>query len=61
LEGLRCVHGDAIRQDDEEIEEDFRGHYNRGKDVEDDGDDDQEWGEDGKEDSVEEPDEIRKD
>ena len=60
LESLRCIHSDVIRQEDEEIDEDFRGHYDRGKDVKEDGDDDQEWREEGEEDGVEEPDEIRK-
>ena len=45
MEGLRSVHDGAIRQYDEEIEKGFGGNDDWGKEIGDDGDDDQEWGE----------------
>ena len=58
VEGLRNVHDGAIRQDDEEIEEDFRGDYHWGEEVDRDGDYGQERVEKREEDDVEEPDDI---
>src|SRR6266852_6073909 len=58
IEGLRDVHDGAIRQDDEEIEEDFRRDYHWGKEVDGDGDYGQERVEKREEDDVEEPDDI---
>jgi hypothetical protein len=60
IEGLRDVHDGAIRQDDEQIEEDFRCDYKWGKEVDGDGDYGQERVEKRKEDGVEEPDDMRK-
>ena len=42
IHGLRDIRGDAIRKDDEEVDEDFRGDYRRGEEVDGYGDDDQE-------------------
>jgi hypothetical protein len=58
IEGLRDIQGGAIRQDDEQIEEDFRRDYDRGKEVDGDGDYGQERIEKRKEDGVEEPDDM---
>ena len=54
MDGLRSVHGGAIRQHDEEIEKDFGGNDDRGKEIGEDGNDDQEWREKVKEDALEE-------
>lgn len=59
MEGLRSVDRGAIGQEDEEIEEDFGGKDDRGKEVGDGRDDDQEWREDVEGDVFEEPDEAR--
>jgi hypothetical protein len=59
-EGLRDVRDGAIRKDDEEIEDDFRGDYHRGKEVDGDGEDGYERGEEGEEEEVEEPDDMGK-
>jgi len=61
IDGLEDVHGGAIRQDDAEVEEKFRGYDERGKEVDGDGDEDQEWREERKDDDVEERDDMRND
>jgi hypothetical protein len=43
IESLREIQGDTIRQEDERIENELRGNQDRGKDIEEDGIDDQEW------------------
>jgi len=58
---LRDIHDGAIRHDDEEVKEDFRRDYERGEEVDWDGD----YGQEGmieerKEDGVEESDDMRK-
>jgi hypothetical protein len=58
IEGLREIHEGAIRQDDEQIEEDFRCDCDWGKEVDGDGDYGQEWIEEREEDDVEEPDDM---
>jgi len=55
MDGLRGVHGGAIRQYDEETEKDFGGDDEWGEEIGDNGDDDQEWREEVKEDALEEP------
>ena len=54
MDGLRKVHGSAIWQHDEEIEKDFGGNDDRGEEIGEDGDDDQEWREKVKENALEE-------
>ena len=56
--GLRSVHGDPIRQNDEEIEKDFGGNDDRGKEIGEGGDDDQKWREKVEEDALEELDSM---
>ena len=58
IEGLREIHDGAIRQDDEEIEEDFRCDYDWGEEVDGDGDYGQDRIEKRKEEGVEEPDDM---
>jgi len=58
IEGLRDILDGAIRQDDEQLEEDFRCDYDWGKEVDGDGDYGQERIEKRKEDDVEEPDDM---
>jgi len=60
VEGLRDIRDGTIRKDDEQIEKDVRGDYERGKEVDGHGDDGQEGREKVKEDDVEEPDDMRK-
>jgi len=60
IDGLRGVRGGTKRQDDEQVEEDFRGNYERGKEVDGDGDDDQERGEEREENGFEDPDDVQK-
>lgn len=60
IDGLRDVRDGAIRKDDGEVNEDFRGDDGRGEEVDGDGDDDQEGREEGQEDVVEEPNHNRK-
>jgi len=58
IEGLRDIQDGTIRQDDEEIEEDFRRDDYWGKEVYGDGDYGQERVEKGEKDDVEEPDDM---
>lgn len=58
VEGLRDVHDGAIRQEDEEIDEDSRCDCDWGEEVDGDGDYGQERIEKRKEDDVEEPDDM---
>lgn len=60
MEGLRGVHRGAVGQHDEEVEEDFGGDDERGEEVGDGGDDEQEWREEVAEEALEEPDDARK-
>jgi len=60
MEGLRSVHRGAIRQYDEEIEKDFGGNDDWGKEIGDGGDDDQEWREKVEGYVLEEPYDVRK-
>ena len=60
IDGLRDVRDGAIRKDDEEVEDDFRGDYYWRKEVDRYGEDGYEWGEEGEEEEVEEPEDMGK-